>query len=329
MCPVTTLAESSPAPPTCGAIKSSDTIQTRFLTQGPSVPSSTFTEEGEKLFQAHRKVIEQVIEYVSRKERLPDAEAQEFESYAYLRLVANDYAILRRFKGDCKIGTYLSVVVGRLLLDWRIKLWGKWHPSAEAKRLGDVAVALETIIHRDNRSIEEALPHCQRIDSSVTLARLQELAARLPERRRKMRTVGIDAVPLHELSVPSESVLEAAFEADRAEFSRKAGAVVRKAMAGFTPEDRLLVRLVYGAEMSIAQAARTMKTDQKPLYRRLIRCLKTLKRRLEETGITDTVVDEILSGKFSLLDFNLSVESRPPCPSLLSDHLGEKAEDLR
>lgn len=290
--------------------------------------SSTLRAEGEKLFLEHLKVIEQVIRFVSTKASLLDAEAEDFSSYAKIRLIEDDYATLRKFKGHCSIATYLSIVISRMLMDYRIQLWGKWHSSAEAKRLGQVAVTLETILHRDGRSIEEALPYCQRLDASVTLPRLQDLAARLPQRRHKVRTVGIDVVAPHELSVSSDSVIENTIESDRAVLSRRASDIVRETMAAFSREDRLLLRLQFGAEMSIAQAARAMGTDQKPLYRRSRRCLKVLRRRLEESGITGTVAEEILSGSFSDLDFGLYEESHPACPSLSVGPLGEKAEDL-
>ena len=53
--------------------------------------------------------------------------------------------------------TYLTVVIHRLFLDYRIRLWGKWRPSAEAKRLGAVAIALERLIVRDGWSFEQAV----------------------------------------------------------------------------------------------------------------------------------------------------------------------------
>ena len=259
-------------------------------------------EEAEQLFLENLDLIEGIIRFASRRAAMSENDAEDFGSYVKVRLIDDDYAALRKFAGRCSFGTYISVVIQRILLDYRILLWGKWHSSAEAKRLGGVAITLEKAIHRDGRSVVEALPFCKKIDPLVTLTDLESLAARLPKRTPRMRPVPLDDAQ-DELHVTSDSIDQASLDHDRAILSRSASDVVRAALDDFSEEDRLLLRLHYGAEMTLAEVARVLDIPQKPLYRRIGRCLAVLRENLESAGITAAAVEEILSRHNPELDF--------------------------
>src|SRR5262249_28897252 len=88
--------------------------------------------------------------------------------------------------GRSSIATYLAVVVQRLFLDYRISAWGKWRPSAEAKRAGPVGVLLEQLLARDGFSFEQAY-EILKTNHRVTVARseLEGLVGQLPVRLRR------------------------------------------------------------------------------------------------------------------------------------------------
>ena len=75
--------------------------------------------------------------FLSRRNRLGTDEREDFTSYAMLKLVENDYARLRKYRGDSSFRTYLTVVMQRLFLDYRTQKWGKWRPSTTATPRGD------------------------------------------------------------------------------------------------------------------------------------------------------------------------------------------------
>jgi len=290
------------------------------------VNTTTEREKGERLFLEQLGTIERVIRFASSRAGLRDADAEDFSSYAKVRLIENDYAILRKFEERCGFTKFISIVVHRISLDYRIHLWGKWHTSAEAKRLGPVAVELETILLRDGRTLPEALPLCQRLDPTLTLQTIEDLAAKLPKRTPRTRPVEIDAVD-RELSIPADSVQQPMFAAKRTTLSRSTGALVRSALDELPEDDRLLLRLRFGGDLNVAQIARVMKMEQKPLYRRIKRCLRELRRRLEASGITSDVAEEIMTGQSSDLDFGFGEESRPARPSFSTSRVGEAEED--
>src|SRR2546423_12833075 len=110
------------------------------------------------LLEENLALIDRVIRFIAHGQRLDESEAEEFGAIVKLKLCENDYGIVRKFEGRSNFGTYLTIVVARMLLDYRIHCWGKWHPSAEARRLGDLAVDLEQLLHRDGRTLDDALP---------------------------------------------------------------------------------------------------------------------------------------------------------------------------
>src|SRR4029453_14108130 len=50
-----------------------------------------------------------------------------------LRLVEDDYDVLRRFQARSSLPTYVTVVIQRLFLDYRNRLWGKWRPDHQGE----------------------------------------------------------------------------------------------------------------------------------------------------------------------------------------------------
>src|SRR4051812_28238821 len=94
-----------------------------------SAPGAT---PAEVLFLTELPTIERVAAFVTSRHRVPAAEAQEFASHVKMHIIESDYAVLKRFEGRSSLRTYLTVVIQRLFLDYRISQWGKWRPSAEA-----------------------------------------------------------------------------------------------------------------------------------------------------------------------------------------------------
>ena len=101
--------------------------------------------------------IERIAACVARRYHLDASEAEEFVQEVRVRLLDNDYAVMRKFEGRSSLSTYLTTVIGRLFMQWRVEQWGKWRPSAEAKRLGPTAITLERLLSRDGLTWSEAV----------------------------------------------------------------------------------------------------------------------------------------------------------------------------
>lgn len=267
------------------------------------------------LFLQELETIERAIRYTCRRAGLREADAEDFGSWVKLRIIENDYAVLRKFEYRCGFGAFISVVIQRLLLDYRILLWGRWHASSEAKRAGEIAIAVEAMVHRDGWTVEEALPALQRRWPHLTRRDIDALMARLPRRPGRPRSVGSAAL---ELLTGNRGVEELAFEGDRLYLSRRVAAVVRRTFDQLSEGDRLLVRFRFQANMSVAEIARLMGLDQKPLYRRLQRLLAAFRNRLAEEGIDASAVHEILASRSIDLDFGFPATTLPQRPASVS-----------
>jgi len=292
----------------------------------PQRVPTTDRQQAEQLFLDYLPTIEKLIRFVASRASLRDAEAEDFGSHVKIRLIENDYHIIRRFEGRSPFPSYLSTVVHRLLLDYRIQLWGKWHASSEARRLGPVAIALELAVQRDGKSVAEALLFCRKVDPAVTLEYLEKLAARLPKRLPKARLVSIETAS-DAARVPADTVSQRTFEAERSFMANSAAGVVKAAIDKLPEDDRLVLRLHFGAGLSVAEVARSLGAEQKPLYRRIKRSLRELKRRLEIAGIKATSIDDIVAGCGGHTDFGLGMENIAARPSVSDDRKDEHAED--
>lgn len=236
------------------------------------------------MYLANRELIEGAIAAVCRRRRLAYDEAEEFASDARLHLIKDDCAVLRAFQGRSSIRTYVIAVLSHLFLDWRNARWGKWRPSAEARRLGPVAVRLETLIARDRLSFDEA---CEVLHSNegVTASRdeLDGFARRFPHRTRRSFTTddGLSDVPAQD-GAPDDGVWRMAASAT----ASRARQALDELIAELPAQDRLILQMRYVDGRRIQDIARLLALDARPLYRRIERILLDLRRALEVRGVT-------------------------------------------
>lgn len=274
----------------------------------PVYPLQTPLMNPERLLIEHLQEVERTIAFICRRHHLRDADAEDFGQFTKLKLIENDYAILRKFEGRSELRTFLSVVIHRLLLDYRNHILGKWRPSAEAKRLGASAVALETLLHRDRRPLEEAVQTIRATGTESTDTDLHELAARLPRRPARPRDVAIDELTTEPAG--EDDAEGAAIASDRRRLAECVAHIVRDTIDHLPPEDRAILRMHFIGGMTVARIARALNIEQKPLYPRLLRHFATIKRALTAAGITERDIEDLI-GRTDI-DFGLADEEAAP-----------------
>jgi RNA polymerase sigma factor (sigma-70 family) len=240
-------------------------------------------EEGERLFIVCLPVVQRVTAAIARRFRLAADEAEEFTSIAQMRLIDDDYAILRKFQGRSTLRTFLTVVVARLFLDYRIALWGKFRPSSVSRRHGKFAVLFERLLVRDGFTFEEAYQALQ-INYGIQVERstLERLAAHFPRRERPRLVTDEN---LDDLPAPPTSPDAALIAADRQHLISMAVRELAAALAAFPPTDRLILKLRFSEDLSVADIARMLHLDARPLYKRLPRLLHRLRAVLDARGL--------------------------------------------
>ena len=259
----------------------------------------------EELFRTNLALVERVIDGVCRRAGLRDADAEDFASTAKLALIENDYAILRGYEGRAPLGAFLTVVVQRMLSREWMRLRGRWHPSAEAERGGPAAVLLEKLTMRDGRSLDEAVDIVRTTDPSLDRNTVRQMAERLPQRFPRLRLVPLVSDEEQPL-VAADAADARAAEGETRRMSERAASVVRETIAALPLQDRMLVRFHFGAEMSIADAARMLGVPQRPLYRRIESLLHQLREALERAGLGSAAIEDVISaGESESFDFGL------------------------
>ncbi len=218
-----------------------------------------------------------VIASVARRGRLSPEDAADFSQSVHLRFLEQSYEPLARFAGRSSLRTYLTVVVHRLLLDWRNARYGKWRPSAAAARLGPIAIALERLVTRDGHTADEAAAILANRPGAPDDRTLQEVVATLPFRARP-RVVPLDEAPDAGTAAFVDPV-EAAQEADR---QRERERLLRGAVARLSAVDRQILELRFERGLTVSAIATHVNVSAKVLYRRLARLVTSLRRGVLE-----------------------------------------------
>ena len=127
------------------------------MSQTTKTNDATKKANWETFFLDNLALIDRVTAFVCRKYSLTGAEAEDFTASVKLKLIEDDYAILRKFEHRSSFPTYLTIVIQRQYLDQKIHEWGKWRPSKRAREKGDAAIFLERLVSRDGLEMREAL----------------------------------------------------------------------------------------------------------------------------------------------------------------------------
>jgi len=283
----------------------------------------------ETLFRSNLALIDRVIDGVCRRARLRDADAEDFASTVRLTLIENDYAILRRWEGRSSLATYLAVVARRILADQRVRDYGRWHASAEARRAGEAGILLETLLLRDGRSLEESIPIVQSCDASLTREAIVELAQRFPEHARRARATSLEDA-ITDVMASNDKANAALEESEAHALSTRVGRVIRHTVAQWSDEDQTILRLRFGIAMNISDIAKMLRIPQRPLYRRIEHLLDRLRRACVAEGVSGADLQGLIGN--ATLDWNLGLESRKSeavCPSNQTSGDARAAEEVR
>lgn len=238
--------------------------------------------------------IEKVAAITCRQHGLKGVEAEDFSTWLKIRLIEDDYSVIRKFRGEAGIRTYLTPVIQRQFFAYLREVRGRWRPSAAAERLGPPADELEALVYRDGYALPQAGEKL-RTEGRTTLSNteLARLLAQLPRRE-----------PLRPTEVSSEVVLDEAPGSSRADEHVAAAeadarhgdlmARLGRALERLSGEEQLIVRMYFQDGRSVADVARALGLEQKPLYRRLPRLQERLREYLGEEGVSWPSVSAVL-----------------------------------
>jgi RNA polymerase sigma factor for flagellar operon FliA len=276
----------------------------------------------EETYLEHLRTIERIAAFVARKNHLQGDDAAEFIQEVRVRLLDHDYAVIRKFEGRASISTYLTTVISRLFHQWRVEQWGKWRPSAEAKRLGDKAIILERLISRDGYTFAEAVRVLTTGGAQFTVAEVEAIYLRLPLRNPRPVVVSDDMLPE---SVASDGYADERVEMhDRERAARHAAHVMDELLGDLDEDDRLILKMRFWDKLKVPEIARRLHLEQKKVYKRLDQLFSTLRKKVEAAGVQQKEIAELLLHGDDELHFEIVSENGLMDPS--NQPSGEKAK---
>lgn len=261
--------------------------------------------DAEDLFLKNLPLIDRAIGYICRRNRISRDEGEDFGSYVKFKLIEGNYGIIRKFEGRASFSTYITTVIQRMFFQYRVQMWGKWRPSAKAKRLGDKGVTVERLLTRDGYSYAEVVSilTCGS-DPRYTIAEIEAIYARLPLRQPRPMLVPLTGIAESEPVIETEDEL---FNAERGKKARHAAATVDTVMESMEPDDQLILKMRFWGGRKVPDIGRQLGLDDKRLYKRIDKLLSQLRLALERAGIAATDVAELLSHTDHEFSFAFSV----------------------
>ncbi len=258
------------------------------------------------LFEGSLEEIERIVTWIARRACLRGDDAEEFRSWVHLKLMEDDFGVLRSHSGRSSLATYLAAVVHNLARDFKSKRWGRWRPSAAAERLGVTAVRLETLLHRDGFPLSEATEMLQRHHGvRLSAAEMADLAERIPQPARLVVESGdrVDGAAGSERS--DEGLLRSEGVATLEEARRALG----ESLAELDVEDRLILRMHYESGLTLAAVAASLGLNQRRLYTRRDASLRALRGGLERRGLDAAEVLSALEWSGDAAEFAFPADS--------------------
>jgi RNA polymerase sigma factor (sigma-70 family) len=231
------------------------------------------------LFEQHLPTINEAVGIICHRNRLSADERDEFRSIVYVKVLEDSCAVLRGFAGRSSLRTYLVVVVQRLFLDYRNNLWGRWRPSACARRSGHRAVAVQQLVVRDGWTLDEALRIVPVPESDRQ--HIEDIVAAVPRRnsRRPVSDAALAKIPDKEPPIDERLMFE-----DLAAPAARVASTLDAAVARLARTDRLILFMRFRDGLRISVIAKLLGIPPKRLYRRVERLLERLRHDLERQG---------------------------------------------
>lgn len=285
---------------------------------GPVVACPDAVASARRLLEESHDLVVDAVRFVAARHRLARDTGEELRSRVMLHLVANDYAVLRRWRRECSLHTYLVTVITRVYLDYRNQEWGKSKPPALARRRGPEALLLWRLTHRTRLSFDEAVQTMQ-ADHGVVTSRddLWDLFVQFPPAAGRYF---VDVGELAHREQPGGDADGTVQAAERQTLAARVDAGLESALEELGDEDRLVLKLFFTDGLTRAQIARLLLLDQQRLYPRFLDLLTRLRTALTAHGVSvddvrDIVGEPSLTGSDTVAAVAKNGRSGPSLPS--------------
>jgi RNA polymerase sigma factor (sigma-70 family) len=251
----------------------------------PTVPAP------EELYRQNLGMIQEIHQCLCRKKRVPPEEAKDLASEIHLKLIDDDYRVLRQWNQRSQLRTYLASVVACVWCDHVRQIKGRNRPSASARGSGPLAEKLEALLG-EGHSVDGAYEQLRPYFPELTRDQVEKLAIEVKPKTRPWFDGDEEAIADLPASEPDGEVRIA--QKEGIALKRKALSLMGELLAELPEQDRVLLVSAHAASIKVSRIAKSLGLVQKPLYRRIDKRLDELKRKLEAAGVRWEQLREVL-----------------------------------
>jgi len=225
-------------------------------------------------------------------------EALELSNQVMDSLTKDDFKVLRQFKGNSKLSTYITSIIARQAVDMVRKKRGRSREKERAATFGEVGLVIyDEIVVRGNTPEHVISRLKDQKLQIVTRDRIVQILDRIKSKKLEMPS---DNVLVHDaVAIPGEEDRrieiadpEGTPEQNLEETQRvfKMNEVLDIIIRGLSGEERLILRMrfpVTGQKaQKVSQIAGALGITEKAVYKRITRILKKCKTLLEQQGVS-------------------------------------------
>lgn len=245
----------------------------------------------EELYHQSLEALPPILRGLARVKRLSPEEVEDLRSDIQVKLLEDDYRMLRRWDSRSSLKVYLATVVDNIWHDRVRGEKGRVRVSAAAMRLGPPAPELEVLLGQQGLTLDEAYEVIKPRYPGFSRGEAEEIAAQINPRPGRIfeREVVVAGLP-----DPEPTGYEQLEQREKLAKKGKALALMHRRLSGLPEQDRMLLVRAHAEGVKFSRIARSLGIDQQPLYRRNERLLTKLRTDLEEAGIRWEDLSEVL-----------------------------------
>lgn len=232
-------------------------------------------------------------------------EALELSNQVLDTLQRNDYRVLRQFKGDAKLSTYITTIIARQAVDLVRKKLGRNREKERAQKFGSIGMIIYEKVILQDCSLPEIYTELKaRGAISRSLEELDAIAEKIKGKKSNLTfSLGDNPVVKNGVTVneggeyiipdtkndPQELLIEQ-------QRKQKLDEVVKDIIAQLNGEERIILRMRFPANdkekpEKVERISKVLGISEKAIYKRITRILKKCKNILDQKGV---VVNDLL-----------------------------------
>jgi RNA polymerase sigma factor (sigma-70 family) len=232
-------------------------------------------------------------------------EALELSGQVLDTLQKDDYRVLRQFKGNSKLSTYLTTIVARHAVDMVRKKRGRGREKERAQAFGETGLMVYELVMVQGCGCGEAHARLQNEHGvQVPLEEIEAMVDKIKGKRPDQPTGPVvkEAMPGKEgdkdAFIIADTSAEPAGQMEEEERMEMVDDVVKGIIRDLNGEERLILRMRFPTgsgddkkPAKVAAIAKALGITEKATYKRITRILKKCRAILEQKGVA---VDDLL-----------------------------------